>query len=112
VVNVPRIHPALARPEVVLLPHRLSLAQNIDATGYARFAATATDSAGVVLVSRGIRDVQPFRCRRATWRCGGLLVSGWRYCRDRRREPSPVAGGWSGRLPSRQLSIWSTESGR
>ena len=45
-------------------------------------------------------------------RCGGLLVSGWRYCRDRRREPSPVAGGWSGRLPSRQLSIWSTESGR
>jgi len=33
VVNVPRIHPALARPEVVLLPHRLSLAQNIDAAG-------------------------------------------------------------------------------
>lgn len=45
VVNVPRIHPALGRPEVVLLPHRLSLAQNIDATGHARFAATATDSA-------------------------------------------------------------------
>ena len=30
----------------------------------------------------------------------------------RRRESSPVAGGWSGRLPSRQLPIWSTGSGR
>jgi hypothetical protein len=70
--------------------------------------------AGVVLVSRGIRDVQPFRCRRATWWCGaaGVWVSGWRYFRGRRSEPSPAAGGWSGRLPSRQLPIWSTESGR
>jgi hypothetical protein len=70
--------------------------------------------AGVVLVSRGIRDVQPFRCRRAMWWCGaaGVWVSGWRYFRGRRSEPSPAAGGWSGRLPSRQLPIWSTESGR
>jgi WD domain, G-beta repeat len=42
----------------------------------------------------------------------GFLVSGWRCCRDRGREPSPVAGGWSGRLPSRRLPILSTEPGR
>ncbi len=45
-------------------------------------------------------------------RRGGVMVSGWRYCRNRQSEPSPAAGKWSGRLPSRQLPIWSTESGR
>ena len=32
-VNVPRIDPALARPEVILLPHRLSLVQNVGLPG-------------------------------------------------------------------------------
>ena len=44
-VNVPRIQPALARPEVVLLAHRLSLAQNTDTTGQARLAVIAAGPA-------------------------------------------------------------------
>ena len=32
-VNVPRIDPALARPEVILLPHRFSLVQNVGLPG-------------------------------------------------------------------------------
>ena len=32
-VNVPCVDPAFTRPEVILLPHRPSLAQDIDATG-------------------------------------------------------------------------------
>jgi hypothetical protein len=90
--NVPRIHLALARPKAALLPHRLSMAQNIDETGDARFVATATDSALDVTKAVKIGHLPSLWSER--WSAGNHshLVGAWRRFR-RRAKPSWV---WHG----------------